>query len=393
MTASRPAPPRSTAGRGFLACSVSLLLGLSSFFLVPCSSVQAATTQSAQQPDSWSPATVVQGIPYQSVNELCNFYKLDSGVRPSQKGTLALGNTDISLELGPGPLSMRLGGIPLSLSHPLARDSRGSLLISRLDWVMWLDPILRPTYIEHREPISTVIIDAGHGGRDSGSSFEGSSEKEVTLLVAQELRSRLEKAGFRVVLTRNGDFFVSDQQRVDTAREVPQAIFLSLHVNSADPAARGPEVYRLAPPEDAAHPAPGNAEDARNAALSYALESALSSAAERVGAGCCYAHYSLLSSLRIPAVWVELGYGSHPLEAKLLVSQEYRGKLADALVRGITAFARATHPQTHFTVTPPISQPKPPQKPAANNKTSPAKKATRSSDSSGSSRSRRRRRN
>ena len=366
---------------------LSLLFAL----LIPLCPAQneAAPSQAA----SWAPAIMVRDVPYQSVNELRNFYKLDTVARASRKGALAMGNSDISLELGPGPLSMRLGGIPLALAHPLARDTKGNLLLSRSDWVMWLDPILRPTYIQKREVISTVVIDAGHGGRDTGASFDGTSEKQVVLLVAQALKQQLETIGLRVVLTRDSDIFVSDQQRVDTTADMQQAVFLSLHVNSADPSACGPEVYRLAPPRDARHPAPGNGEDARNAALAYAVESALSSVAGRVSAGCCYAHYTLLSSLRIPAVWVELGYATNDREGKLLNSPEYREKLAQAIARGVATFARATNPQTKLTVTqaPKVTKPATPPSTPRNE----TKGASRASDSNRNnrSRSRRRRRN
>ncbi len=198
------------------------------------------------------------------------------------------------------------------------------------------------------------------------------------------------------MLTRSGDYFLSDQQRVDAANMYPGAIFISLHLNAASAERRGPEVYLLsplAPPGNSLRPAA--AYTARSAALAFAVQSALSTAAGSAGGGCRYVHFSLLCSLNMPSVWVELGYASNQQEAALLATAAYREKLAEALARAVVTYAGITSPQGKLKVS------APPPKPSASPKSNPpsaqpppqrTKRDSASSSNSGNSRRNNRRR-
>jgi len=92
-----------------------------------------------------------------------------------------------------------------------------------------------------------IVLDPGHGGRDSGAVGAASYEKNVTLAAALALKARLERTGrYQVVMTRTSDVFIPLEQRVQIARAAGADLFLSLHADSgADSAIRGASVYTL----------------------------------------------------------------------------------------------------------------------------------------------------
>lgn len=329
----------------------------------------------ASEPTAWEPAAMVHGTPYHKVEELRSFYKLTTGSKSSTKGAYAMSNADVAIELGPGARDLRIGGLQLMLSCPLQKDASGNWLISREDWVSLIDPILRPTYIAGRETVSTVVIDPGHGGHDTGTTTPQLKEAEVTLQVARKLKAELEKLGYKVLLTRGEDMFLSDQQRVEIANSAGAgAIFLSLHVNSGRSDFQGSGIYTLAPGTDAR---PGHTRQADHAALAYALQSAMVARAGAADAGCKRAHFSLLSTITCPAAWVELGYATHAQEGAALASPAYQDTLAQALAQGVAAYARVADPAAR------IPTQEPPPAPAKQAST--ATKSQAAGASSGSS--------
>lgn len=329
------------------------------------------------EPAEWEPGAVVAGLPYHKAEELRSFYKLSTGVKSARKGAYAIGNTDVSIELGPGARQMSIGGIQVELSHPLHKDAAGAWLISREDWVANIDPILRPTYIPAREAVHTIVLDAGHGGHDKGEDAAQATEAGITLQIALKLKAELEKRGYKVILTRSEDLFLSDQQRVEIANAAGAgAIFLSLHLNSGRSDFRGVSVYTLAPGEDAR---PGHAHQQAHTALAYALQSALLARTGAADGGCKKAHYSLLSSVPCPAAWVELGYATHAQEVAALASPAYQETLAQALAQGIATYARVADPAAKI----PVQTP-PPRVPVKQSVATPAKGATSADTARGS---------
>lgn len=359
---------------------------------LPCIAWLALLAISAAEESAWAPAEVVEGVPYQTAEELRSFYKLALGGsgRTTRKGAYTVSNTDTSIELGPGKRELRIGGVRLELSQPLHRDAAGNMLLSREDWVKWIDPIMRPTYIADRQAVQMVVIDPGHGGHDAGTPSPYVTEMDATLQVALKLKDELEKQGCKVVLTRSGDYFLSDQQRVDIANAGDHAVFLSLHLNSGRSDFRGAEVYTVSPPEQGEVPRPGNTRDGAHAALAYAVQQALIAHAGAADGGCHRAHFSLLSSITCPAIWVELGYATHAQEGPSLATEAYQTRLAQALAQGIAAYAHVANPATAIPVQPPApkaSTTKPKSTSKASTTSSGSKKRTSGSSSSSSSRS------
>lgn len=98
------------------------------------------------------------------------------------------------------------------------------------------------------ERFDTVVVDAGHGGDDTGARGpRGHLEKDVALAVARNLAVRLRARGLRVVMTRDADVFVPLEERTAIANDAGADLFLSIHANaSPQPGIRGSETYFLA---------------------------------------------------------------------------------------------------------------------------------------------------
>jgi N-acetylmuramoyl-L-alanine amidase len=166
----------------------------------------------------------------------------------------------------------------------------------------------------------TVVIDAGHGGKDSGAtSRRGGAEKNDTLDVAQRLEPKLQAAGFRTVMTRKGDYFVELNDRAAISNRQSNAIFLSIHFNdSPRRRIRGIEVYY-----NAACAIP----------LARRLEESLAPLSR--SRGVMHANFRVLRRNKYPAVLVECGFLSNPREAARCSTPQFReavaSRLADAL--------------------------------------------------------------
>lgn len=93
-----------------------------------------------------------------------------------------------------------------------------------------------------------IVVDPGHGGEDPGAvSRKGTYEKNIVLSIAREIRSNINKIqGYRAVLTRDGDYYVSFNKRLQKARDLQASLFISVHADAArNPEAKGSSVYCL----------------------------------------------------------------------------------------------------------------------------------------------------
>ena len=214
-----------------------------------------------------------------------------------------------------------------------------------------------------------VVLDAGHGGRDPGAKgVSGStSEKELTLALARELRAELAQRGrVRVALTREDDRYLTLDQRAEIARRLGASAYLSLHIDSApNPLARGATVYslsdvasdaeaaRLADKENKAGEVLSSEPDGsvRGMLSDLALReqmNASASLAERLvrkSAGRYllrpephrFADFRVLRHAEVPAVLFEAGYISNVEDEALLVQPKERARIVAALAQAIEA--------------------------------------------------------
>jgi N-acetylmuramoyl-L-alanine amidase len=201
----------------------------------------------------------------------------------------------------------------------------------------------------------TVIIDPGHGGNDSGASSHGLQEKKISLDLAFRLSAELRDLGFRVVLTRGDDNYVSLPDRIKVAQAVPAAIFISLHCNYArNASAHGFEIYRAGSKGPAAPAVVQTSAGSEPLAIAEAqLADAIKNSFSD-GFRCDHdviktANFFVLRNLDMPALLIECGFLTNPGDARALADPAFRARLAGALARGIALY--------HTSVSPPAVQP------------------------------------
>jgi N-acetylmuramoyl-L-alanine amidase len=225
------------------------------------------------------------------------------------------------------------------------------------------------------EPLRTIVIDAGHGGHDTGALGPGGlQEKEITLDIARRVASLLpDEANIRVVLTRSRDQFIELRERTALANRERADLFLSIHVNAAsDGTATGTETYflsneatdgaarRAAEYENRLITGDGSARGGsrdvlrsilwdlaqsdfqqESSRVAEALQNNLDRALRRPSRGVKQAPFYVLGGAAMPAVLVEIGFISNPQEEQRLRDDGYRDRIARALVAGIAAYKRS----------------------------------------------------
>ena len=170
---------------------------------------------------------------------------------------------------------------------------------------------------------SSVVIDAGHGGKDGGSVWNGLVEKKLCLDVAKRVETGLKAHNLKTVMTRRGDVFVELEQRARIANRVPSSIFVSIHFNgSRKTIISGGEAYYRSP---------------RGKILDAAISRSIKSSVTGGTRGVFFADYKVLRETEMPAVLVECGYLSNKREALRCADPTHRQKLADAIVSGLLA--------------------------------------------------------
>jgi N-acetylmuramoyl-L-alanine amidase len=168
----------------------------------------------------------------------------------------------------------------------------------------------------------TVVIDAGHGGYDRGGiPGQRVSEKEMTLDVAQRLKKALAANGYRVVMTRDSDVSVPLATRVAIANSYANAIFVSIHFNSAKRAgAGGIETYFYS---------------RDSLSLASAIHYFVAGGAPSSNRNVRRRGYYVLRKTTVPAVLVECGFLTNPTEAAYAQTASYRQKLAEEIAAGV----------------------------------------------------------
>lgn len=170
---------------------------------------------------------------------------------------------------------------------------------------------------------STVIIDAGHGGKDSGavSRHNGQREKDLALDVARRLKREL--AGkTRAVLMRDSDVFIDLDDRVNAANRYRDAVLVSIHFNSGPGHVQGPETYYWRV-------------DSHGLAVRSQRAMRAVSPREIANRGMVRRRLRLTRNPDMPCLLLELGYLSHPEDARLAADPAYRAKMASAIAKAI----------------------------------------------------------
>lgn len=217
-----------------------------------------------------------------------------------------------------------------------------------------------------------VVIDAGHGGEDTGAvGYRSLQEADVTLAVARKLKAQLEIIpGVSAVLTRTGDYFIPLRKRIDLARKYQADLFVSVHCNaSRNHGATGTEIYflsltgatdeasrSLAEKENAADMVGGvppetgddllsilfdlrqNDTVRRSSELAEILMDAVSADSRLTTRGVKQAGFVVLKAPEIPSVLVEVAFITNPREAAILRDNQFQSKFAEHLAQGILSY-------------------------------------------------------
>ncbi|WP_269619884.1 N-acetylmuramoyl-L-alanine amidase [Zhongshania sp. BJYM1] len=234
----------------------------------------------------------------------------------------------------------------------------------------------------HRDVV--IAIDAGHGGEDPGAIGPGRvKEKDVVYKIALRLKERFEqKKGYRVVMIRDGDYYVGLAKRRDLARKAQADFFVSIHADAfTNPKANGSSVYALskrgatsasarilAQRENEADLVGGVSLSDKDQVLAgvltdlsmtATLDASLSVGGQLLGEmgkisrlhskRVEQAGFAVLKSPDIPSLLVETGFISNPHEASKLKSSTYQSQMSQAIYEGIDRYFRESPPpDTYF---------------------------------------------
>jgi len=216
--------------------------------------------------------------------------------------------------------------------------------------------------------VRTVVIDPGHGGRDPGAMHNGVVEQNINLDVAKRLRTILEKQGYKVLMTRDRNKWLSLGERVRFGKRSQGDLFISIHVNAAENKkahgfetyildfARSSSVSRLAMIENADSGRLGDMDKILTEILRGARTAESRRLAERIqkstishlkkngrsarDGGVKGAPFFVLVGSSMPSVLVEIGYCSNKMEASRLKDPAYRQHIAKGIADGIHSYAR-----------------------------------------------------
>ena len=173
----------------------------------------------------------------------------------------------------------------------------------------------------------TVVIDPGHGGIDKGGNWGKVYEKHLALDTATRLEANLKKMGYKTVMTRLSDYFVSLPERTRLANRYKNAIFASIHFNytwkkdvsGLETFYYGREGQRLAP---------------------Y-VQSSLVRQTRTVNRNAKFARFYVIRKSKLPAILVEGGFVSNKSERNRMKSAWFREKVANGIAEGIQRYRRS----------------------------------------------------
>ena len=309
------------------------------------------------KPSAGNPWHVIDvgGRDYITLESIRNFYNPLFGFTGfrQQGNHVWLMSNKLVIKASVGSQELLMNNMKFILSFPVISHG-DKTLISRLDLVKLVDPILNPSHIQGAEYFDTVVVDAGHGGHDAGARGVYGYEKNFALKMAQHLRTALMARGFKVVLTRSTDSFISLSGRVSIANQIPNSIFISLHLNSGGSTASGIETWALTPQNAAAtisrgggynaNGTTGNKQDSANIALASAVQARVLSTVKVVDRGIKRAQWSVLTGIKKPGILFEGGFVTNAKECLLIASDSYQKTVAVAIADAVANYRKALEP-------------------------------------------------
>ncbi len=170
----------------------------------------------------------------------------------------------------------------------------------------------------------TVVIDAGHGGRDIGGAYGKVYEKWLALDTSMRVEKKLKEKGFKTVMTRRSDHFVTLGGRAKIGNSYPNSIFVSIHYNfTSKKSVSGLETFYCSK---------------RSQPLADAVQRGMLSEVKAVNRGVKYARYYVIRHAKNPSILVEGGFVSNSAERGRTKEGRYREGIADGIVNGIVEY-------------------------------------------------------
>ena len=289
-------------------------------------------------------AVAYAGKRYVALKDLAAMYALPLTM-PGGKALLIRGQYT-SLQFTADGREAMLNGSKVWLHVPVIKV-RGNWSISDADAQYVVDPLVRPSAYLGARGARTVVLDAGHGGKDPGSmSRSGFKEKDLALDIVLRVKAHLAAAGVRVILTRDSDRFWELEDRPYLAARGGGDLFVSLHMNSAlSRSVQGIETFVTAaencPPTAESkvggrYPAvPNNQFNHSNTVLGNQLQRAVVGITRAEDRGMKHARFVVLRNSAMPAALIECGFLSNAQEAQKLATPSYRETVALGIAQGI----------------------------------------------------------
>ncbi len=304
-------------------------------------------------PTSWSNVWVPLET-WTRQNGLGNPTQISSG----SNVLFAVGTPSGMIRLKPGSQVANLLGHDCLIAFP-PRLVSGMPYVHSLDLQKTLQPLLTGT-LELPPKNRVIVLDPGHGGRDSGTRnvFGPDHEKVYTLDWARRLENILTAGGWTVILTRTNDSEITLADRVAIAEKAHADVFLSLHFNAGDRhhEMNGLETYCLTPvglpsnlrrdfDDNPREVHPNNAHDQSNFLLASRLHRGLLKVTGATDRGVRRARFmTVLRGQNRPAVLIEGGYLSNPSESRRIATPSYRQLLAEAVAQALNGTPPLTAP-------------------------------------------------
>jgi N-acetylmuramoyl-L-alanine amidase len=250
-----------------------------------------------------------------------------------------------------GSRRVTVNGVSLYLNRSVVKVA-GNWVITPVDAVDTIGAVLLPSRALRKVESALVVLDPGHGGADPGAGQGVLQEKGLTLDIAKRVRARLRANQVNVMLTRDRDVTMSLEERCWRADRSGADLFVSIHFNaSRNPAISGVETYIV---PASGYPTtveleqsglslqrkncPGNRYDGANAVLAQYLQKGLLAHTGSPDRGIRRARFYVIRNANSPAALVECGFLTHRGEAKKILTDGYRDKIAEGIARGILTY-------------------------------------------------------
>ena len=234
------------------------------------------------------------------------------------------------------------------------------VMVGSFAWIQLHQPPQRPPQTRLKTqpssapstPFAVVVLDPGHGGKDSGAVCGGVLEKDLTLDVARRIDRLLDSEGVATLMTRLGDTYVSLADRAAFGNRVRNCIFVSIHFNEDNkPVATGVETYYAAHQITAGsflaswlpflwRPL-SESPNLESQNLAGFIQEALVARTRAADRGTQARQFFVIANVTAPAVLIEGGFLTNKEDISRLASEDYRDQIAAAISDGILRYREA----------------------------------------------------